>query len=267
MDYHYRIGDIANLLNISSEMVRYYEKKGVIKPKRDENNNYRVYSTMDVFAIHDAMQLKLFDIRLKDFNTTKSNDYTRTVISHLEKYREKLKQNIEYETMLLNRIDTLIERNETTYVNQGNFWIKSISPYYKIFLLKSHNDSYGQYETPKNILSQIYSPNVMPFVDSVVEFDNDMNRWYIVLDKRYSKCVSLSSEDSEIEEQKLCLCTIADMGEIGTFTNGCIKPLLEYAQKNGYRKAGNISGLLCSRGVDSEQYHRYLELRMPVEFV
>ena len=53
----YQIRDIAELLNISKQMVRYYEQNGVITPKRMEGNNYRVYDIMDYFALGEAISL------------------------------------------------------------------------------------------------------------------------------------------------------------------------------------------------------------------
>ena len=32
MSYIYKIGDVSKILNISNEMIRYYEKCGVIEP-------------------------------------------------------------------------------------------------------------------------------------------------------------------------------------------------------------------------------------------
>lgn len=36
MNSQYKIGDISRLFNLSSEMIRYYEKMGIIDPIRDE---------------------------------------------------------------------------------------------------------------------------------------------------------------------------------------------------------------------------------------
>ena len=47
----YQIGELASILNISRQMVRYYEECGVISPERVAANNYRMYSAMDYFAL------------------------------------------------------------------------------------------------------------------------------------------------------------------------------------------------------------------------
>ena len=51
MNSQYKIGDISRLFNLSSEMIRYYEKMGIIDPIRDEKNGYRYYSIFDIYIL------------------------------------------------------------------------------------------------------------------------------------------------------------------------------------------------------------------------
>ena len=54
----YRIGDVSKMLKISDQMIRYYEKCGLIQPKREGDGKYRTYTDMDVFLIFEAMKYK-----------------------------------------------------------------------------------------------------------------------------------------------------------------------------------------------------------------
>ena len=51
---NYKIGEVSKMFNISKEMLRYYEKKGVLHPKRIDENNYRVYDEMDIFLLFEC---------------------------------------------------------------------------------------------------------------------------------------------------------------------------------------------------------------------
>ncbi len=62
---NYQIGDLAKMMNLSTQMIRYYEKCGVITPERTDGN-YRVFSTMDFFALAEAIGLSRFNIPIKD---------------------------------------------------------------------------------------------------------------------------------------------------------------------------------------------------------
>ncbi|MBR3375918.1 MAG: MerR family transcriptional regulator, partial [Firmicutes bacterium] len=43
----YKIGDVARILGISTDLLRYYEKKGVVTPTKDKQNDYRYYDAWD----------------------------------------------------------------------------------------------------------------------------------------------------------------------------------------------------------------------------
>lgn len=61
----YKIGEVSKILNISKEMIRYYEKQGILKPSRKEDNNYRTYSVMDVFLLMELFAINQFILESK----------------------------------------------------------------------------------------------------------------------------------------------------------------------------------------------------------
>lgn len=261
----YRIGDISRILNISSEMVRYYEKKGVITPKRDQNNNYRVYSTMDLFALMEAMFLQRFDINIKQINGVKSKEYTNTLVEHFTNYREEAITKMQYSGMLIQRLDQLIERHLTMSSNYGNFWVKHVDAYDRFALMDSVEDEYFDVQTPQPVFQYLYSDKVLPFKDSIVEFGEQRDHWYEVVDKIFGNHLALPKESRESVSGALCLCTVVDMGGIGEFSHDCTVSLRDYLSAHHYPLVGKIYGLLCGRGIDDGRYHRYMELRAPIK--
>lgn len=59
------IGDVAQLFNISSDTLRYYEKEGILSPKKD-SNGYRKYGMDDIIRLLDIMFYRGLDIAVKD---------------------------------------------------------------------------------------------------------------------------------------------------------------------------------------------------------
>ena len=51
MKKYYKINEIAKLYHIGVDSLRYYEKVGLISPKRDENQ-YRQYSIYDIWRLN-----------------------------------------------------------------------------------------------------------------------------------------------------------------------------------------------------------------------
>lgn len=58
MEEYYKIGEVAEILDLSSEMIRYYERCGIINPIRDGSNQYRLYSISDIFALTECLHYK-----------------------------------------------------------------------------------------------------------------------------------------------------------------------------------------------------------------
>lgn len=60
------VGEISKALGISTEAIRYYVKEGIITPKRNEENNYWVYSSDDLMKLTDIMFYRSMRLTMKD---------------------------------------------------------------------------------------------------------------------------------------------------------------------------------------------------------
>lgn len=62
----YRIKDVANHFGITTNKLRYYEKRGLIQPSRDEENGYRVYTEEDMVKIHAILMYRALDLPIEE---------------------------------------------------------------------------------------------------------------------------------------------------------------------------------------------------------
>lgn len=68
----YRIGDVAEFLGLSSESLRYYERQGIVQPKRNQETGYRYYSSWDINYLLDCTYYRGFGFPM---------DVCKTIIS------------------------------------------------------------------------------------------------------------------------------------------------------------------------------------------
>lgn len=61
----YKIGDVARILGISADLLRYYEKKGVVTPYKDVHNDYRYYDSWDINFLMDCLWFKNFGFSIE----------------------------------------------------------------------------------------------------------------------------------------------------------------------------------------------------------
>jgi putative AdoMet-dependent methyltransferase len=76
MGKQYSIKEVASLLGINANKIRFYEKKGLIKPARGEENDYRYFSEEEVIKLHSILLYRALGLSVKDIegllkNTTK----------------------------------------------------------------------------------------------------------------------------------------------------------------------------------------------------
>lgn len=110
-----RIGTIAKVCGISNRLLRYYESKGLIKPRRD-SNGYRFYDTSHVHQILEIRRMLAAGFSTKeiqDFVPCFSGDHQdgpceEGLNKHIDKLREidgAMKSLEKRREFLLNRLE------------------------------------------------------------------------------------------------------------------------------------------------------------------
>lgn len=64
MKDYYKINEISKLYGFGIDSLRYYEKLGILNPKRD-NNGYRLYSLKEIYKLNIIRDLRKFDFSFK----------------------------------------------------------------------------------------------------------------------------------------------------------------------------------------------------------
>ena len=80
----FHIGELSNLFNISVDSIRYYEKKGLICPTRNENNGYREYSLDDFQTLVMIRELLGLDFHKEQISEFLKNRNISTTMEMLD---------------------------------------------------------------------------------------------------------------------------------------------------------------------------------------
>jgi len=68
------IKEVEKLTGITSKNIRFYEKEGLVNPKRIENNRYRQYSKEDVRRLKEIKLLRKFGIGLNEIKDIQNGE-------------------------------------------------------------------------------------------------------------------------------------------------------------------------------------------------
>ena len=68
-DEEYKVSDIAGLLDLTPETIRYYESVGIVKPRHDSQNRYRYYLSTDFSRLFNAKLLRSMGFSLAEIKS------------------------------------------------------------------------------------------------------------------------------------------------------------------------------------------------------
>lgn len=109
MSTYYKIGEIAALYGISTDILRYYEELGILVPRRAPNG-YRIYRTEDLWCLNVIRDLRDLGFSMDQIRSYVEN---RSVDSTLELFQKEMDV-IDKQIARLNALrDNIITRRET----------------------------------------------------------------------------------------------------------------------------------------------------------
>ena len=88
-----KINEVEKITGITSANIRYYERKELLAPKRENENNYRLYDTDDIERLKQIKILRMMGIPIADI-------------------KEILAGNLDLKTSMTQRIDQLTEEEK-----------------------------------------------------------------------------------------------------------------------------------------------------------
>lgn len=97
----YKISEFAKTFGLSTESIRYYEKIGLIKSYRNEENNYRYYDHWDLLDLSNYLIYKNYNFTLKECIATLNSDNSECLCNTLEEKIREFEKKIAWDQLLL----------------------------------------------------------------------------------------------------------------------------------------------------------------------
>ena len=90
----YRTGELLNYLGVSRDTLRFYEEKGLLSPKKNDDNNYRNYDMLDVYKIMSIDFYKKRGMSIHQIQDLQKKSTVQDIQSLLEKKKKELEKMI-----------------------------------------------------------------------------------------------------------------------------------------------------------------------------
>ena len=265
----YTIGNVARILGISRDILRYYEKKGVVTPHKDKGNDYRYYDTWDINFLLDCIWYKKFGFPIDQIAQMVTDcDYDQ-LISHLEAKDAEIKRNIAHQERLLQRMND--HRSQILQIKEylGKCDIRE-SP--ELFCYLNRFNSAFDDSQELQTLSQNWL-DYMPFSQRYFEISQED---LLLKQNNYAWGFSVTTEhvktfdiltDPPVYHLPSCRCihsAFKSSGKSG-FTPRHIDYMVSYAHENGLEICGNARGHLVCSVLDEGTLTGYFEVWLPIK--
>lgn len=87
MNKFYTVNEVAKMFNITTNKIRYYEEKGMIKPLRDESD-YRKFTDDDILRLQGILLYRCIGLSIKDIKDILEDHSNSNYLNHFNKQWE-----------------------------------------------------------------------------------------------------------------------------------------------------------------------------------
>ena len=234
------VGEVAEVLGLTSENIRYYVKEGLIKPARNTENNYRQYSSNDVLLISDIIFYRNMRISINNIKKIMSGIPLEDIGSVIEETEREMLEKIKEYTLALEALQSWKKHYSDEYAHLGRYSLGFKPATIRI------GENYSEDEHIANYLKGHIHIEKEDWASVSMSFFCDMNKNpdtmynYISLGSTAETVKNNKSMNLVEEPEVYCLITRAIMSDnVRDMTD----PLVEFAASKGIELTGEIYGI------------------------
>jgi DNA-binding transcriptional MerR regulator len=159
---YYKIGNVAEIFDLTREAIRSYEKAGILVPPRGNLAGYRYYHLRDLGILARSRIYKRYGFSLKEAAAMLHEDELSNVIKKFQKQEKAIEEEIIKQMNLLQSIRKRMRSMEEAERNLGNFSIEHSPEIYGI--VYAAEEDLTESEKTRTILKKWFRK--LPFISS-----------------------------------------------------------------------------------------------------
>ena len=264
----YTIKEFSEHLGITTDTLRLYEKHDIVKPIKDEKNNYRYFDDLDARQLLACRWYRSLDISLKDAaRLTMHADELE-----ISEVLSAQKAEIDKEIQRLKAISNVIEqtKNEIDMSNKmPRYEVKECPTIYR-YVQTTRNtlisDTKGSCADTQAWMDAL--PNVMYTFRGGLTTAGEIHEytWGMAMTAEMLEKTAITTCDSlEIIPASKVLTTIVSRPYEVYFEKDAFMEMKQHAHELGYRDKGYIWGRLILTARHEDSRSSYIELVLPIE--
>lgn len=204
------IQDYSRGLDLSPEGLRYYERKGIIHPRRDPDSGYRYYGFSDTLAITTCRKMRSWGYTLEEASDLMKNQDFEQQKESMDQHRIAMEKELEKQKLILERLE---ESEDVISESLENLEkpVKAVIP--DLFFLPTRIDE--EAIPNRDLLKQINSWNsLQPFPSVVLLNDGSQTVTGLTVNRKYMKILDLPWQEEFPETSGTALSVIQTIDEL-----------------------------------------------------
>ncbi len=260
----YTIGQVANIIAISKDKLRYYEEKGILMPKQNSENNYRKYDLQDIDTVLLIEFYRSLDLEFKTIEKIHKQGTIKNIKGILDRKRNEVIKEIDRLKAIVDRIEATKKGCDDIDRFMGKYTIRSMDPI-KILGRISDFRAYDEFEIIHKNRNGLDDASIIKSMKRYIRCNaQGIESTEMLITKDMNN--NSNEKDDCILQYEKCAYTILEDGLHKKDVMGeAFKESLEWIDKEGYRHKGiAIIGMLLM--VNDEGIGKsYLEVYIPLQ--
>ena len=174
MDQYYTTGEFARMAHVTIRTIRYYDKKGLLKPSFINESGYRMYSDEDFLKLQKILSLKYLGFSLNEIGNMTIHDTSADILKSLKMQiglvHKKMENLEQMEKALQNTTQILEETNQIDWTGILN--LIHLTDMEKM-LVEQYKNGENQWGTRKSPEVDVYNSMIKNYT-SVIKQINDI---------------------------------------------------------------------------------------------
>lgn len=263
----YLIGDVANLMGLSRDTLRYYEKRGILNSRKGDNG-YRYYTDQDISRLVGILYQRKMNISLEDME----NLWNDNTVSQLPKI---MSERLEEEERAIRQHEQTIARLRLTqsdcqrlnkHINE--VMTKDFPSAYIIVPEANLQESTGlwfQLSQSHPGLDMMYTFDEYTYQSPEGTFTMEYRNTQLILYKSLAEYVDYNILDGATPVTKPAKCIYSFRTSDTRIPSAeTLLPMFSWAKEQGIALSDRIYSTFAFQGVDNGQHLYYLEIYIPL---
>lgn len=268
-----KIGELSQILDMSKDTIRFYEKNGMLTYEVNQENGYHEYSIWDMINLTDCLSCSRLGISIKKTLELKRNGTIDDIVAEYEKVSKGIEKEVQDKLLVKDYLQGCISEMKTAAYNLGRFWFE-MQPEYLCYpyQYREHTEyllfediDYSIYHAWGRSLPVVRGCMIVSWKELAAHPDSAKDIWCSLIEQKYAEIQKLPVDASIVKlPSHIGLCTIVDVGERGGMSTDVFLPMLAYLENTPYEPDLEYAyGYFLNRSWKDGKLQRYMKLVVP----